>query len=186
MFRLVLVCAAILVATTSCASLDRALFRANTAAERIPGVGGQSALSGPAGGQFPNQGLGGGVGQPYTNFQLGAQSTLPPPQVAAIQPQFQRQIQPQIQPQPQPQLQRQPAMQQVNFQPALRRNPSSTPIAATQAQIADVQIKLYSLNINPGPPNGILGLETTNAIAFFQLRARGIRRSGGLWISWRA
>ncbi|MCZ6763915.1 MAG: hypothetical protein O7C63_03155, partial [Alphaproteobacteria bacterium] len=99
MFRLLLVCAAILVATTSCArisgSLDRALFRANTAAERIPGVGGQSALSGPAGGQFPNQGLGGGVGQPYTNFQLGAQSTLPPPQVAAIQPQFQRQIQPQ-------------------------------------------------------------------------------------------
>ncbi|MCZ6603713.1 MAG: peptidoglycan-binding domain-containing protein [Alphaproteobacteria bacterium] len=144
-------------------------------------MGGQSALSGPAGGQFPNQGLGGGVGQPYTNFQLGAQSTLPPPQVAAIQPQFQRQIQPQIQPQPQPQpqLQRQPALQQVNFQPALGRNPSSTPIAATQAQIADVQIKLYSLNINPGPPNGILGLETTNAIAFFQRRA-GIRVDGSI------
>ena len=56
---------------------------------------------------------------------------------------------------------------------------SASPIAATQGQISDVQIRLYSLNINPGPPNGVLGLDTANAIAFFQRRV-GMRVDGAI------
>lgn len=166
---------ALLFAVSACATVaqqaDNVALRANGLLGRLPGAGGPPVASGPAGGQFPNQQFGGGVAPQQTTLFGPAP---PAPQLQQAQPALPTQPAPQV-----AALQQPVVFRQASFGQGGQRQLSSAPISATQAQIADVQIKLYSLNINPGPPNGILGLETANAIAFFQRRI-GMRVDGAI------
>ncbi len=193
MNRMAILGVALLIATTGCADLanqaDRASARANGLLSFLPGagapVGGVQQGNGvpvnsrqlAANQQFGNQQFGGGIagaGQQPIPQQFGQQQAqqLPQPQMQSFAIQGQ------------PGLQtasvQQSGLQQANFQSGMPvGHASAAPIAATQGQVTDVQVKLYSLNINPGAPNGVLGLETANAIAFFQRRV-GMRADGAI------
>lgn len=180
MFRTALACVALLAVTTSCARVaervDRFLVGSSQAVSRLPGGGDPNFATGSNDGTQINQGFGGisTPGQP--TFGAGVAP-------AQAQPVAQQQVQQQALAQQQglqrAAPQRMPGIQQAGLPPQTGGQPSPEPIAATQGQIADVQIKLYSLNIYPGPPNGILGLETANAVAFFQRRV-GMRVDGAI------
>lgn len=192
MNRMSILGVALLLAATGCASLaDQADLATNRASGFLsflpgagrPGQGGGVAVNSPqfaTNQQVTNQQFGGGVVAPSfqpTAQQIGqqqfGQQQLGQPQMRSFAIQGPPSAMPGA-------VQGPTGLQQASFQTGVPvGHASSTPIAATQGQVTDVQVKLYSLNINPGAPNGVLGLETANAIAFFQRRV-GMRADGAI------